>query len=449
LKNTGLFPVRQEAWKILNKIFSGKIIFLDQEYSRRIQSHEMNSVDRSLLVNLLRGVVKFHCHLDNVSRRFLENPDRLPPTLMNLLRLGIYQLLFLERIPAYAVVNEAVQTASAGGLKRFCGLVNAVLRKISLKREQWKQEAVQWGVCLPQWIESQWRKRLGSEEFRMLCHSLASSPVLYVRAASPGVARQDVARWLFSQGIQSREHPVFPLALGVQADYTTLHILQSKRPGFIYIQDPGSQLAVDILAPQAGERIVEIGSGVGGKTSLMALMMGGKGTLKAVEPDYKKVHTLNKLISEIGVEEIVEVIHAPVEQALPHAEGWADRVLVDAPCSGFGTVRRNPEVILKTERIAEFSAQKQLQMLKGASLLVKKGGMMVYCVCTLTRQETIDVIHCFEEEKENFQRISNTGDRLFPLRYSHLVTEGGAVELWPHQHDTDGFFLAAWRKKWR
>ncbi|MCX7729687.1 MAG: RsmB/NOP family class I SAM-dependent RNA methyltransferase, partial [Candidatus Caldatribacterium sp.] len=228
--------------------------------------------------------------------------------------------------------------------------------------------------------------------------------------------------------------------LEVVTNYSTLVQTPEYVQGFFYPQDLGSQIVGHLVHPQPGECVVDACCGVGGKTLLLAQLMEDRGCIFAWDTNAKRIALLRRFLKRTGV----TIVQPDVYDCLkpPHRFlSIADRVLLDAPCSNIGTIRRNPEVLLRVRKEdLVLCAEKQLALLRSLLQVVRPGGLMVYSVCTLTREETIEVVNAFEKE---------TGSSVERVQLRSECVDGGTngyVFLWPHEYLCDGFFVAAWRK---
>ncbi|HXL02234.1 MAG TPA: transcription antitermination factor NusB [Candidatus Atribacteria bacterium] len=420
---------RKDALQILNRLYSSRVSFLDAEYNRWIKKGDYTEKDRSWLVSLLRNLVKHQAFIDKVLKEYLPRWEKLPLATQNLLRMGVAELLF-HSSPSFAIVNETVELAKATGAE-FAPLVNAVLRKVARKRDYYYAILEEEGIELPPFLEEEWRNWIGEEELKLLKKSLSLPPLLYVRVNTLKIGEDELMERWREKGIESSK-TVLPGALKVDVDYSTLLALPEYQEGLFYPQDLGSQLVVKTINPFIRGRVIDVCAGVGGKTFTMAQYLSG-GEILAWDKKESKVSTLSKFISLFNLSKVkpmvVDALHPPREFF-----STADLVVVDAPCSGWGTLRRNPEILLKNPDLEDLSRQ-QLSLLLSASSLVKRGGVMVYCVCSLTQEETKEVVKKWEtQEGKGWEKVD------LGAREKEMV-------IWPHQLNSDGFFVTVWRKK--
>jgi 16S rRNA (cytosine967-C5)-methyltransferase len=278
--------------------------------------------------------------------------------------------------------------------------------------------------------------------------SLVLPPVLYLRVNPLKTDSQKLITILLKKySIVSNSLPLLPNALNTGLDYTQLVETDEYQKGYFSIHDLSSQVMVHLFDPQPGEKIVDIGCGSGGKTLMMAQMMKNKGCIYAVDIYPEKLKTLETLAHRQGID-IIRTIAVDATQSLPQELIDANRVFVDAPCSGWGTLRRNPEIgIIRKKSDNRSFAEKQFQLLCHASALIKKSGIILYCVCTLTPEETEGVVGAFEKLNPGEWEVNLPGNSLLqPELKPTILSDDKSYIIWPHYFNSDGFFGRAWRK---
>ena len=440
--------VRLEAFRILNRLFRGEQVFLDKEYSASIKTGDLSIPDRSFLVHLVRGIVKFYPQLQEIASTYLQKPKSLPKKVQIILYLGLFQLAVDTRIPDYAVVSETVELARLTHSHPWIKLVNAISRKAAAERIRWCKQAEHWGMVLPQWLEEYWRIYLTRGEMNQLKKSLVLPPVLYLRVNSLKTNSQKLIETLSKKySIVVNSLPMFPNALNTQLDYSQLVETDEYQKGFFSIHDLSSQIMVELLAPNPGEKIIDIGCGSGGKTLMMAQMMKNQGCIYAVDIHPEKLKTLETHARRQGID-IIRPLIADATQPLPKELRGAHRIFVDAPCSGWGTLRRNPEIgFLRKKSENQSFAEKQLQILSQTPVLIEKSGIILYCVCTLTPEETDGVISAFEQLIPEEWEVYFPGEANLQTEVKQtILTDNQSCIIWPHYFNSDGFFGKAWRK---
>lgn len=439
---------RLDAVSILNQFYQGKIDFLEEGYNKFFAEYSYAPRERSLLVSLIRGTVKTRTHLEGILRFYLSKWEKLPLSIQNLLRLALFQMIFHSGIPIFATVHEWVEVTKVLHNKEFVPLVNAVLRKVGEAVHSYRKRALEWDLVLPEWVEREW-EALFPDARDNIKRSVMLPPDTYIRVNTLRIGKAELRAKFESYGMLVEDIPALPFTLRVQGDVSELFALPEWKEGFFYPQDVGSQMVTILFNPSPGERVIDLCCGVGGKSTAFAQLMGDQGEILAWDQNPKKIETLRHFISCMGIK---SVIPAVVDVLRPPEAffGSADRVFLDAPCSGLGTLRRHPEIL---ERISEDTvkalAEKQLNLLLSASRLVKREGIILYCVCTLSVEETEEVVRKFEEHTQgSFERVAeqemNTHGNI--LSFLHRAPDGGIFIL-PHRLRNDGFFIMVWKRK--
>ncbi|MFO6419051.1 RsmB/NOP family class I SAM-dependent RNA methyltransferase [Hylemonella sp. W303a] len=311
---------------------------------------------------------------------------------------------------------------------------------------------------LPDWLAQPLKTQLGDKDFWALAESLNQNAGLDVRVNTLHDKREDVQRELKTAGIAAQPTPYSPWGLRI-ADKPALNKLDVFTRGAIEVQDEGSQLLALLLEAKRGEMVVDFCAGAGGKTLALGASMRNTGRLYAFDTSAHRLDALKPRLARSGLSNVhpAAIAHERDER-VKRLAGKIDRVLVDAPCSGLGTLRRNPDLKWRqSPQAVQEMVAKQSAILSSAARLLKPDGRLVYATCSLLREENEAVAEAFSAEHPNFEPVpvAELLERLLaPLPQNALVTlcSGGEngrkyLRLWPHQHNTDGFFAAVWRKK--
>jgi 16S rRNA (cytosine967-C5)-methyltransferase len=443
--------IRHQAVDILNSVslrqaFAGDLLDTTLE-----QQSLSGTADGRLLTHLVYGVLRMQGHLDWIlTQLYRGNFSRMDESVKNILRTGLYQLKFSDRLPAFAVVDEAVKIA-----KKIApdadGLTNAVLRsylrntdKISFPSlEKNPAEHIATFHSHPLWLVKMWLHIYGKEETLALCQSNNELPPLTVRANTLKVTRKELEEKLKAEDFSCEPTRFSPDGINLPDPPRPIQKTIFFKEGQLRLQDEAAQLVSYLVYPQSGECILDVCAGSGGKTTHLAAIMKNNGRIVAQDHDAGKIAQLKKDAARMGVS-IIDPLQADLIHPLP--AGFADKfdhVLVDAPCSGTGTLRRNPEIKWRLTA-ADLNALSKTQqtILRNASDAVKKGGHLIYCTCSVLPHENDEVIRQFLMENPQFtvctpaQAIS---DKLMDSR--------GFFRTYPHRHNTDGFFGAILRRR--
>lgn len=430
---------RQAAVELLMDIEHKALLSSDAVFNLSRQ-HMLSSEDRRLAVRLIYGVLEQKLFLDyrlqQVSKTKLS---KLDPYIHMILRVSLYQLLFMDRIPESAVVNEAVKMSKKKG-QHLSGFVNGVLRNFQRSRESLKlperaeDELNYLSVTTshPLWLVKRWVSKFGTEFSEALMKSNNLTPPLTVRVnrlkSKPDAVREKLA----SSGITSETSRFFDYALIVHSGQDL--VIQDWpvfNEGELYVQDIASMMVTEVLDPQPGERILDMCAAPGSKTTHMAEKMNNQGTIIARDVSDKKLQKIRENAERLGI----SIIHPEVGDGLildADAVEAYDRVLLDAPCSGLGIIRRKPEIRFRRQ-LEDLVALVKLQtkLLENASRYVKQGGVVVYSTCSVDPDENEGVVTAF--------LASNPQYKLTDTPWSD---EDGLIRLFPSVHQTDGFFIA-------
>ncbi|MGQ9668922.1 MAG: 16S rRNA (cytosine(967)-C(5))-methyltransferase RsmB [Desulfosoma sp.] len=407
--------------------------------------------DRALLTELVYGVLRWRQRLD-WHLEVLTAGKRLDADVRVLLRLGLYQILFLERVPAHAAVHATVEVAKVARGQRTAGLVNAVLRRALRMEERWpwpkpEENAVQWLSVLtshPVWFAEYALKRWGFEEARAVL-SANNDPAGTTCRVNPLKAHRDqVIQWFRERNITAEPSPFVPTA--VRLGPLRMDVVQSEpfEQGWIQVQDEASQMVAMVVQPQPEGRVLDLCAGFGGKTTHLGILMRNRGEIVAVDRDAWKLEELHENARRQGLD-CVRTVQADVMELNPKATGLFDCVLVDAPCTGFGVLRRNPDIKWRRGARSPYRASlTQKAFLRQAARFVRRGGILVYATCTVFELENQGVADDFTQAFSEWVRESAA--EVLP-ESCRSAAMGPYVATWPHRHGTDGFFIARWRRR--
>jgi 16S rRNA (cytosine967-C5)-methyltransferase len=443
----------REAALVILKEVEEKEAYLNLVLNRVLSRRSFPPAERSLLTELAYGVIQ-HLHtLDWVislySTRSLE---KLTPWIRNILRMGTYQLLYLERIPEAAAVDEAVKLAHRYGHKGVAGLVNAVLRKISRAKDNlpWPSREQEPALYLslryayPLWMVQRWIKNLGAEAAEAHCSAGNRRPPLTIRTNTLRLSREELQRVLQAEGTGSRECRYAPEGLYLKLAHSLVE-LKSFQQGLFQVQGESSMLAAPLLNPQPGELVLDLCSAPGGKTIHLAALMKNQGRIIAADLYPHRLKLVQAAAERQGIQ-IIQTENIDGRSLPSEWQGTFQRVLLDVPCSGLGVIRRKGDLKWRRrpEDIASLS-QLQMQLLRSAFQALCSGGVLLYSACTTEPEETTEVINKFLAQERLAQPVM-----LSPFLPQELHAEekiAGQIFLWPAQHNLDGFFLARIRKK--
>lgn len=429
-------------------------LVLDEEMRRNVRE----PLDRALLTELVNGTVRMKKHLDWVLNLFLPRPvEKQNPWLRDILRLGAYQILFLKRIPAYAAVDEAVNLARNRLNHPLSRLVNGVLRNLirNLAEIPYPDARQQPGAYLatyyshPEWIVERWMERYGFSTTCSLLDYNNRPPEVTVRTNILRTDRESLVRSLESEGCQCRASSLTPWGVRISGMAKPLRSLEAFQAGWFYVQDEASMLVAPALGPQEFDTVYDLAAGVGGKTTHLAELMNNRGTLRAGEVHAGKLDLLRFNCGRLGIS-IIETWAGDVLGQLPRDWQAGERVLLDAPCSGTGVLRRRADARWRRSyKDIESLTPLQLSLLERAASLVKPGGWLVYSTCSLEPEENEQVVEAFLAAHPGFQPDDlSEALAFFPWAgEDKAAATGGKLTIFPPRYGVDGMFIARLRRK--
>ncbi len=404
------------------------------------------SPDRGLVTELVYGSVRRQRTLDAlIDQLGKKKAHQQPPEFRTILHIGLYQLRYQERIPASAAVNTTVELAKENGFKGLAGVVNGLLRQYerlaaSADPLQLPMEPIErLGVLysFPDWMIQMWVEQLGIEETEQLCEWLNQSPSIDLRVNPRRTSIEEVEAAMQVAGVEVRRVPPLPQALRVVGGTGTIQKLPGFNEGWWTVQDSSAQLVSHLLDPQVGDVVIDACAAPGGKTTHIAELMGDEGRIWACDRAVSRLRKLRENAQRLQLRSIQ--ICTGDSRNFSQFTNSADRVLLDAPCSGLGTLHRRPDIRWRvTPATVQELSVLQRELLERASTWVKPGGTLVYATCTLHPQENEDVIQPFLDHHSCWKIEPPPLDSPF----SAFGTPQGWIKVWPHRYQMDGFFMA-------
>ncbi|ACA60093.1 16S rRNA (cytosine(967)-C(5))-methyltransferase RsmB [Candidatus Desulforudis audaxviator] len=422
--------------------------------NRALEEFRPSKLDRAFATELAYGTLRTLNTLDWIVSRYLQQPlgDQTVWS-RNILRLGAYQLFYMDKVPAGAACFEAVELAKKYGTPGTARFVNGVLRNVARHKDELQFPDPETDLVThislkyfhPTWLVKRWLTELGPEETIALCQANNTIPPNTIRVNTLRVDRDSLAVRLEQEGLTVRKTRFAPEGLEI-GGFVSMRALPSFQQGLFQIQDESSMLVAHAVNPARGVRILDACSAPGGKTTHLAQLMENEGIIKALDIHQHKLKLVSDNCRRLGIDNVeTELLDA---RDLPgEFEGWADFVLVDAPCSGLGVLRRRPDARWRKEP-GQITGLVRLQeaILAGAAQCVRAGGVLVYSTCTITYEENLGQVQSFLAHHPDFL-LENLRPFL-PAGLGEEQMARGYLEIFPHTHEgMDGFFIARMRRR--
>ncbi|MDE3057689.1 MAG: 16S rRNA (cytosine(967)-C(5))-methyltransferase RsmB [Bacteroidota bacterium] len=437
--------VRGSAVKILNRV-ERTDSYLDKLLDAELRSSEINDLDKALLTEIVHGVLRWQMKLDWVLNGFFHgNFSKAEVTVKNALRAALYQIMYLDKVPHHAAVNEAVEFIKRVRGEKAANLVNAVLRNIirNLDGIHYPDVAIDAAQYLavmyshPLWMVRRWFNRFGYGETEKLLQAHNEKPPLTIRINTMKIGVDNFAAMLAQQNVAFNKSRYLERFVKI-ASLSNLTQSELFKQGYFSVQDESAGIACQLLHIQHGERVIDLCAAPGGKTTFIGEQLKNAGKVIAVDKYSTRLELVKWACQRLGIQNAE--FHAA--DGIEFSAEPADKVLLDAPCSGFGVLSKKPDIKLKREQkdIDELTAI-QLKLLDSAARLVRNGGALVYSTCTIEPEENFGAVRTFLEHHPEF-----TVDRADQYVSSSLVSPDGYIETLPHKHGMDGSFAVRLKK---
>lgn len=443
---------RETALKILYEVNKSGA-YSNIALSKKLEDNKLSNLDKAFITELVYGTLKWKLSIDYIIERFSSvKIKKLSPWILNILRLGVYQLIYMSKIPESAACNESVNLARRYGHSASSRYVNAVLRNIARSKDniEYPDKNKDLSAYLsikyshPEWMVKNWLNRFGESFTEELLKSNNETPPLTIRVNTLKTGREELQTLLENEGFEIHPAKYVKNALTID-NPSSFTKMEAFAKGLFQVQDESSMMVAQVLDPKPGELVIDVCSAPGGKATHIAELMQNKGQVIARDIHEHKI----KLIEEAALRLGIDIIKAEVFDAQEEDEelaGKADGVLVDAPCTGLGIVRRKPD-IKWTRNIKDSDELVKIQkrILYTSSRYVKPGGVLVYSTCTIESKENEELVRWFLSENKEFERedISN----LLPEALRKDTAKEGYVQFYPNTDGIDGFFISKMRKR--
>jgi 16S rRNA (cytosine967-C5)-methyltransferase len=448
------YDARKTALDVLNTLNQNKKT-LDAILSEVPGEEKFGSrQERALFTAIVFGVLRWRGRLDHIIDYFSNTPiHKIEPAVLNILRLGLFQIIYLDRIPDSAAVNTSVELTKQSASTWVAGFVNALLRKAASHYTEvpfstFANNPLAYltnNRSLPNWIAQRWLKRFNPETLTALCDTINSIPPITIRTNTLKTTREALMISLEGDVECVDRTPFAPDGLKIINPQQSIPVFAGFKKGWFQVQDEAAQLVSLLLNPKPGETVLDACAGLGGKTAHIAQLMQNKGNVVAIDNDEKKLQQLGFEMQRLNIS-IVQARCCDLNSSLDNKQvGLFDRILLDAPCSGLGVLRRNPDIKWKTaEADLKRHAHIQKRFLVNLSKILKPKGILVYSVCSIEPEENEAVINAFLKNHPEFVIDKNLGSLPGSL-HSQVESKTGFKTL-PMLNNMDGFYLVRLRK---
>jgi 16S rRNA (cytosine967-C5)-methyltransferase len=419
------------------------------------QNPQLDERDKAFFNHLVQGVLRWRLRLDWIIEQTSDFPlKKISSTVLNILRLALYQIYFLDRVPESAAVNEAVQQSKNHAPKHVVSFVNGILRQICREKDEipfpdQKTDPVYYlstFYAYPPWVVERWIEEMGMEFTEELLSAGNRIPGLTLRANLLKTDRQNLLQTLEKEGIKAYSASYAPEGIRIEGLRGRPDELASFKQGLFQVQDEAAQITSHLLAPQSGEAILDLCAGLGGKTTHLAELTQDKAHFLALDISHQRLVSLARTCERLGIQGITSTVADASSSLSGLLRLEFDKILLDAPCSGWGVVSRHPDgKWSRNDRDIERLSQIQGRMLDEAVPLLRSGGRLLYVTCTLLKEENQGVVGAALGRHQDLSLL-NLRDHA-PEWCRDLIDAQGFFRTFPHKHNMDGFFAALLEKR--
>ena len=447
--------VRITALNILNTLDESRYQTLDTTFEAALSKKtRFTKRDRAFLQTLVYGVLRWRARIDWVIAHFSKTHlDKVDPKVLNILRLAVFQIIYLSRIPTSAAVNTSVEMTKSFSAPWVAGYVNGLLRNVAKTSQHVSYpdmdkdpvSAIAVTKSFPKWLIKRWLDRFGLNETASLCDAINTIPPITVRTNTLKTNRKDLAKLLeaYTDKIEITEYS--PDGIRFFRPKVSISEIKAFEHGLFQVQDEAAQLVSFFLNPQPGETVLDACAGLGGKTGHIAQLMKNRGRLAALDKDNKKLFRLKAEMHRLGIRIVDTCTQDLNEPFAPDRYKPFDRILLDAPCSGLGVLRRHPDAKWDSaKQNLAYHHQRQAKMLDNLAGLVKPSGVLVYSVCSMEPEENEHVIKGFLNKHKEF--VIEERSMAPSLKTCRRLTNNGYLKTIPHLHRMDGFSSVCLRR---
>ncbi len=441
-----MITVREAAYLSLYKCEKNGS-YTNIEVDSAIEKYGFTGSDRAFYTALVYGTIEKKITLDYIISQFSSREkSKIDKDILVILRLGVYQIVYMGGVADHAACNETVELCSVIKKKSASGFVNALLRETARKKDAIafpikEKNAVKYlsvKYSFPEWLCDMWTKDYGFDKCESILGALNIFPDITLRVNTLKTSVDDVLRELTEKGIKAEKGKYSPFAVRLMQNMPVSE-LDMLKDGRVFVQDEASTCCAGVLGAQKGEFVIDTCSCPGGKSFSVAIGMNNDGVVYSMDLHANKLSLVEKGAKRLGID-IIKTMEHDGSTYVKECQGKADRVLVDAPCSGLGVIAKKPDLRYKEKSALDRLPEIQYKILDASSNYVKEGGTLVYSTCTLNKRENEEVVKRFLENRTEFVSVD------FSIG-GGVESNDGMLTLYPDTHNTDGFFISKFIKK--
>lgn len=441
---------RYVALKILSEIDEKKV-FSNIRLNQYFKKYNLSSLDRAFATEIVYGTLRWKLKIDYLIQKFSKKDLKdLNVWALNCIRIGVYQIFLMDRVPEFAAVNQSVVLCKLKA-PRLSGFVNGILRNIIRNKQEFdiinekdKIKFLSIKYSHPKWFIDYFIKYFDENFLIHLMDANNQAPELTVRVNTLKSSKENLKAKLISRGIKVKDGQLKESL--IIEEVGQIEKMQEFLDGLFYVQDQSSMMASIILNPKPGEKVLDMCAAPGGKATHMAELMENTGEIIAFDVHEHKINLINENSKRLGID-IIKPMLKDATVFYKEFENNFDKILLDAPCSGLGLIRKKPEIRwnVSLKNIKDLTKIQSI-LLKNASKYVKINGEILYSTCTITKDENEQIIEKFLNENTNFELVNIS--ELVPIEFKNSLIDGTYLRLYPNINNTDGFFICKLKRLW-
>ncbi|MBE0068318.1 16S rRNA (cytosine(967)-C(5))-methyltransferase RsmB [Thermoanaerobacterium thermosaccharolyticum] len=437
---------RDIAFKILYDVLAKKG-YLNIVLNKYLNNNEIEDVDKSFIKEIVFGTIERKYTLDRIIDHYsTKGIKKIDDKVLIILEMGLFQLMYMDKVPDYAAINESVNLAKKYIGKYASKFVNAVLRSYLRNTKQIKFsqpdenliEYLSFKYSFPEWIVKRLLNNYDRDATESILESLNGKPEISIRLNTLKIDGKNFEKKLNDRGLKYKKGMYNNDAYYI--DLKNITNDEIYKDGLIQVQDEGAMIISKVLSPKPGDMVIDVCSAPGGKTTHLSQLMNNKGKIVAFDVYEHKIDLIKRNCRRLGVDNVDAFVFDSTKVNSEYIDK-ADKVLADVPCSGIGIIRKKPDIKLKNYTKKDFDELNNIQyrILSSSSKYVKKGGYILYSTCTIGKEENINIVDKFLNANKEF-KIADIRPFL-PQNLVHFVDDKGCIQLLPNLNNTDGFFI--------